>query len=172
MERAAATPSRRCAMPPEYHFYAGLKRGKRRAFLAGPFLTREEANSWVGKAHELAERADPWCHFDIPGVFRVPASITTPGRLNADLGLSPDSPHYVSPPVFVRAVAWRVLVVTAFRERAMTYEFRRKADACWLPHRQWPRHDLNRPFLGLPRRAVKTLWAKHRAEIEAALADD
>ncbi len=158
-------------MTEKYHFYAGLMRGPRRAFLAGPFPTREDADRWVGKAHEAAERADPWCHFDTPGVFRVPASVCAPGRLNAELGLTTDNHHFVSPPLSVRGIEWRVLVMTEFQKRVIAYEFRRKKTTTWLPQRQWPGYDLTGTYFGLPRQAVKTLSAKHRASLDAALAE-
>jgi len=146
-------------------------RGKRRALLAGPFPTREEAEAWVAKAHAAAKQTDPWTHFDTPGVFRVPASVSAPGRLNAELGLPADAPHFVSPPIAVHGVAWRVLVVTEFRKRTIAYEFRRKTTTAWLPQRQWPGYDLSGTYFGLPRQAVKTLSAKHGADIDTALAE-
>lgn len=68
-------------------FYAGLTSGTRRAFLAGPFWSREVADVWVATAHELATNLDPWCHFAAPGVFAVDVPAARSGVLNACLGL-------------------------------------------------------------------------------------
>jgi hypothetical protein len=70
-------------------FYAGLKRAGRNAFLLGPYDTKGEAESVLEKAHALAERVDPKCYFDTPGVFRLEADRLPAGRLNNVLGVLP-----------------------------------------------------------------------------------
>lgn len=66
-------------------FYAGLVRGKRKAFLLGPFLTKEDADRHVPRAREEAERIDPFCHFDSAGVFELEAARLPSGALNSRL---------------------------------------------------------------------------------------
>jgi hypothetical protein len=64
-------------------FYAGLVRdGRRKAFLLGPYDTREAAASNVERAHDAACEIDPFCWFDEAGVFCLEAQELPSGRLN------------------------------------------------------------------------------------------
>lgn len=70
-------------------FYAGLKRGKQNALLLGPYDTKAEAEAVLEQAHDLAEKVDPRCYFDAPGVFRLDWETLPEGRLNRVLGVIP-----------------------------------------------------------------------------------
>lgn len=54
-------------------FYAGLNRNGRRALLAGPFDTYQEAAASVEAAHLAACKINPFHWFDTPGVYRIRA---------------------------------------------------------------------------------------------------
>ena len=66
-------------------FYAGLKRGSRSALLAGPYKTKKQAERALPKAHDAAMEVDRFCHFDVPGVFRVECDKLPTGVLNSKL---------------------------------------------------------------------------------------
>lgn len=52
-------------------FYVDLVRGKRVAFLAGPFPSEEIARKYERAAVNKAMELDPWAHFDPFGVVAV-----------------------------------------------------------------------------------------------------
>ena len=71
-------------------FYVALVRdGCKRAFLLGPYDTREAAASNVERAHDAACEVDPFCWFDEAGVLQLEAPNLPPGRLNGIVGLWP-----------------------------------------------------------------------------------
>ena len=75
-------------MTGERDFYVTMLRGKRTAFLAGPFVTHAEALEAVDRAREKACDVDPWAWFDLFGTSSLPRSASNPtGVLNAYLGI-------------------------------------------------------------------------------------
>lgn len=57
------------------------------AWLAGPFNSKEEADSHVEAASAKAREVDPWADFDVFGVTGRTATTHPPGVLNQHLGL-------------------------------------------------------------------------------------
>lgn len=69
-------------------FYVTIRRGKRTAWLAGPFATHDEALAMVQPAGREAEKIDPWIHFDEIGTVFIRRADPLPcGKLNAILGV-------------------------------------------------------------------------------------
>lgn len=58
-------------------FYVTMRRGKRVAFLAGPYDAHEQAIGAVDSASAMARKMDPWADFDWFGT----ASLDPPLRL-------------------------------------------------------------------------------------------
>lgn len=52
-------------------FYVTMKRAERVAWLAGPYGSKEEAESHVREASDKAIKIDPRAHWDAFGVTRV-----------------------------------------------------------------------------------------------------
>lgn len=68
-------------------YFVTAIRGKRVAFLVGPFADHETALSSVAPARALACRIDPWCDFDLFGTCSKVQDSATVGKLNRELGL-------------------------------------------------------------------------------------
>jgi hypothetical protein len=69
-------------------YYVTMLRGKRVAWLAGPFDTHKEALSKVDDAKREACRLDVWADFDAFGTASVPRYPWNPkGKLNSILRL-------------------------------------------------------------------------------------
>jgi hypothetical protein len=69
-------------------FYVALRRGKRVAYLAGPFPTARDATNVKSRAWQEAENIDPFAHFDICCIAGLPKADSNPkGVLNSKLGL-------------------------------------------------------------------------------------
>ncbi len=72
-------------------YYVTLVRGRRTAFLVGPFVDDHAgALSFVGRARDAAMQADPWAHFDAVGTSRTDYGCRKPGVLNDRVGYVPD----------------------------------------------------------------------------------
>jgi hypothetical protein len=70
-----------------------MRRGKRTALLAGPFVTHTEALATVDRANAKACEVDQWAWFDLFGTMSLPRSATNPiGKLNALLGIAARCP--------------------------------------------------------------------------------
>jgi hypothetical protein len=73
----------------ERDFYVTIVRGKRTAFLAGPFVTHERALGLVPAARDAASKIDPWTDFDASGTASMARLARNPdGKLNEILGVS------------------------------------------------------------------------------------
>lgn len=70
-------------------FYVTMVRGKRVAWLAGPFDCKLMAECHVRAAMDEAIEVDPWAHFDAFGVTKVsgPNRPLPAGVLNERLGI-------------------------------------------------------------------------------------
>lgn len=67
-------------------YYVTMIRGKRTAWLAGPFATHGEALALVPAARQLASQIDPWSDFDAFGTASLPKCDGNPiGKLNSRL---------------------------------------------------------------------------------------
>lgn len=70
------------------HYYVTMLRGKRVAWLLGPYETHTEALSMVQAAKRKASELDPWSDFDSFGTASVPRWPWNPqGKLNSYLGV-------------------------------------------------------------------------------------
>lgn len=72
-------------------YYVTMIRGKRTAWLAGPFRTHKEALAKVEAATTLAIKIDPWAHFDAFGTASLETGSGVVGVLNAKIGV--DNPR-------------------------------------------------------------------------------
>lgn len=66
-------------------YYVTLQRGKRTAYLLGPFANHDDAKAAVGVAVAKANEIDPWTHFDAYGtssITRETDAPLPPGKLN------------------------------------------------------------------------------------------
>lgn len=74
-------------------YYVTLRRGKRVAWLLGPYRVHQRAIDAVTEAFEKARELDAWCDFDAYGTASVDGAgefaTLPPGKLNAIL------PHLV-----------------------------------------------------------------------------
>ncbi len=69
-------------------YYVTMVRGKRVAWLAGPFGTHTEALTRVDDAKREACRLDAWADFDAFGTSSLPRDPRNPkGKLNSHLGI-------------------------------------------------------------------------------------
>lgn len=70
-------------------YYVTVVRGRRVAYLAGPFDEREIAEMHVTAARDVAIEVDPWAWFDAFGVTEITTGQTHPkrGTLMDALGL-------------------------------------------------------------------------------------
>lgn len=72
-------------------YYVTMLRGRRVAYLAGPFPSHAEALAVVGAARTEACSIDLWADFDAFGTASMTRSPSNPvGKLNSKLGI--DSP--------------------------------------------------------------------------------
>jgi hypothetical protein len=71
-------------------FYVDLVRGKRVAFLAGPFKSEPIARKYERAAVAVANELDPRSHFDPFGVVGVdPELYQAPGKVNHLIEIDP-----------------------------------------------------------------------------------
>jgi hypothetical protein len=67
-------------------YYVTMVRGKRVAWLLGPYPTHNEALALVDAGKRLASAVDPWSDFDAFGTSSLPCLPTNPrGVLNSKL---------------------------------------------------------------------------------------
>lgn len=72
-------------------YYVTMVRGKRVAWLLGPYRTHAKALALVDAGKRLASAADPWSDFDAFGTSSLPRRpANPPGVLNSKL--KPDFP--------------------------------------------------------------------------------
>lgn len=71
-------------------FYVDLLRGKKVAFLAGPFLSEPVARKYEKEAFNAACGLDPFAAFDAFGVVGVPDDVyNKPGKVNHLIEIDP-----------------------------------------------------------------------------------
>lgn len=69
-------------------YYVTMIRGRRKAWLLGPFDAHADALARVDEARRVAQEIDPWSDFDLFGTAKVRASRLPPGVLNKHLNLA------------------------------------------------------------------------------------
>ena len=62
-------------------YYVTLQRGKRTAFLLGPYKTHAEVLANVEEGRRLASKVDPWADFDAFGTSSLPLGSGVVGKL-------------------------------------------------------------------------------------------
>lgn len=75
------------AHPAGAAFYVTVVDAGRVGYLAGPFASHPAALAMVEPSRRIADTLDPWAHFYAFGTAALPPGTTTPGTLNARLGV-------------------------------------------------------------------------------------
>jgi hypothetical protein len=85
------TPTSSTAGGPREGFYVTVFNGRQRGWLLGPYPTHGEALANIDRGAREAPEVDPRAAFYFYGTARVVADILPVGRLNARIGLYPDT---------------------------------------------------------------------------------